>query len=302
MTAGQQHSNDTATELETEFHRIRKAFEVVPTFEQFEELEALAARLEVIVKPATRGAACIDMVTGSPVDAGLARELLEVAEPRRWQLDAAQAHQAEIVATIGDNANWRQLDAMQRRALSAWHLQYPSLTYGTITTIGPQMARRRLSLHRCILGRSKPGLTLQVGSRHIDVGNVEPEPVAVPASAPAPTAAARGVALTDYIVVDRLTDIDLDRLRADGLIPPADARGYIAIDPYGLTNNLHEVVINYLDKLEVATSSEGVHNLLAAVAGYNDMDKDAELREGQIVWFPGKQVLQEWLQPGRSPR
>lgn len=303
--ADQSVDPDAPPELEDEFHRVREGFDTIPSLEQFEILEALAARLEVVVKPAQRDGVCIDIVTGSHIDVSMARELLELADPHRWELNVAQAHQAEVVAAIGDHADWRALDTVQRRALSAWHLHYPELTYGTIMHLGPQMARERLQLHRDLQNRSEPGLTLRLKASQLpeptaleQVTDLEPP---VPPVDTAPTAATKPASVISdvpaglYCAVDRIDEATRQMLAANGLQPPDDAKGYMAVDPYGLVNSLNEVVMGYLDKLEVPIPTGGVSALVENVARYNDIDRHIELSVGQVIWFPERSVLQSWL-------
>lgn len=305
MTADQPADPDAPPELEEEFHRVREGFEDVPSLEQFEILEALASRLEVVVKPAQREGQCIDAVTGSPIDPALAREILELGDVHHWELNAAQAHQAEIVAAIADHADWRSVDTVQRRALSAWHLHYPELTYGTIMHLGPQMARRRLQLHHDLQQRSEPGLTLRPRARQdpADIGGTAddmPEGAAVtPAAVTTPVAGLQSYAASLpaglYALVDNLDDAVRQKLRADGLQPPDDAAGFMVADPYNTVNTLHELVIGYLDKLELPVPTGGASETIAAVARYNDLDGRSALSVGQIIWFPERKVLQSWL-------
>lgn len=141
------------SQLEGEFRRIRAEFDTVPSPEQYVRIEALAGRIEVVMRPALHEGVCIDSESSQPVDPQLARQILTLADPRGWMLDAAQTHQAEIVAAVAPHTSWRSLDSTQRRALAYWRLLHPEFTYGTIATFGPPSARARLELNRSLRER-----------------------------------------------------------------------------------------------------------------------------------------------------
>jgi hypothetical protein len=168
------------SQLEGEFLHLRAEFDTVPSPEQFVALEVLAARIEVVMRPARKEGACIDSITGQPVDPQLARQLLTLADPRGWMMDAAQAHQADIVASIAPHTSWRALDMVQRRALAYWRLLHPELTYGTVSLLGPASARARLELNAALRERrvapAQPIITQPAGAPQ----TVPVAPVSVP--------------------------------------------------------------------------------------------------------------------------
>lgn len=146
MTADKTDAAGRPSDLEGEFATVRAQFDTVPAPADFRALRRLAGRIDVVVHVARQNGRCTDSLTGQAVDPAVARELLELADPLAWQLDAAQLHQAEVVAAIPAHATWRTLTVAQRRALAAWRLLHPELTYGNVLRLGRETAKARLDL------------------------------------------------------------------------------------------------------------------------------------------------------------
>jgi len=302
--------------LEAAYRQLLAGPDAVPTPRQFIELEALAARLEVTVQPAQHKGTCIDRQTGRAVDPEIAAELLWRADRQAWQLDAAEVHQAEVVAGISAHTGWRSLSMVQRRALASWRQRYPGLTYGTLLEEAPEQARRRLELHGWLadgaLPESLPEPDLEMDEpeelESTDVQESQDEqvetevtPQAViepPADVPEAHPTAKGPAPNAmYAEAGTIDEEILTAAAAEGIVPPEGAHGFIRIDPYGMANRLNDVVISYFDKAELDVPRGGMRQLAEKVAGFNGLglEPETELPVGQYVWFPSRQQLLDWV-------
>lgn len=139
--------------FEEEFRRVHDAVDVVPTPQQFAALATLAERVEVTVHVSQHEGVCRDSKTGEVIDTATAALAVEAADPRPWLLDAAEVHQAQVIAAIPERAEWRSLTSVQRRTLTAWRLRYPDLTYGNVLKLGRKFAAARLDLHAALVAR-----------------------------------------------------------------------------------------------------------------------------------------------------